>query len=132
MFEEWLMSIKKKYEVNIEVENGDNYFVSKTYKFSYPLNKGLAFSISLDDEDLPSAFSTPLFIFEHFNKAENVKAEDIITAGTKCLEGDLILKKTFMGKYKIEFNLPTFKGYSIAVKVNNQNVPHYASYQKKT
>ena len=112
MLEEWLAALGKKYKINIVVTKGDNHFVSKTYDITDPMGNGLGFRVSANDQGVPSVFDTAVFPFEHFNIAEYVTSEDILAAAEHCLTGRLRTRKDFLGRYRLDFDLSTFKGYS--------------------
>lgn len=134
MSEDWLDNINKKYTVNVDVTQGSNSFISKVYTFNDPSKKGLSFIISVNDTSIPSAFDCHDFPFTRFNIAEEVAPDDILAAATLCLNGDLKFKKAIFGsrKYKLEFNLPTFKGFSSARLSKSSNKPLYSAYKIKS
>lgn len=128
MFTQWLKKITKQYDFNVIHKKGDSHFVADIYNFSDSNEHGLSFSISINDEGLPSVFNTDLFQFKYFNVAEGAESRDILMAAEQCLNGDLKLRKGLFGASRIIFQFPSFKGFSSRARVDADQVS--GSYRK--
>lgn len=129
-FQEWLSKITRLYDIKIEVKSDNSSFIYKTYKFTDPYEKGEGFIISVDDNQSPSIFTCVDFPISRFNKAEEASVDDMLEASELCLAGQLNFKKTLFGrKYRLQFDLPTFKGHSQAVSISSNRHPLYTAYR---
>jgi hypothetical protein len=125
-FSQWLKRVKETYRVDVSEEKGDNHFIAITLSFIDPQGRGIPFQITLDDTGVPSTFSAGPFQFAWFNQAEGASAEDILSAGDQCLAGDLNIKREFFGnKRMLVFDLPSFKGKSNKVSVEQAKIQGY-------
>lgn len=105
--------MKKKFVIDIEIKEQDNHFTKYQYDFTDPEGKGMNFSLFLNDERVPTVFTTQDFVFHWFNSAEGASPAQLLNAAEKCLTGELSFKKRILKGYTLEFS---YAGFSASGK----------------
>ena len=93
----WLRNQQKRYIFNVKLGQGNNHFVNKTWTITDPNSKGLAFTLSQNDQDAPSILDVAPFNFPWLNIAEGYTSEELLSIATQIMKGSFRVKKSFLG-----------------------------------